>query len=83
MNSKNFIDNAICVSLLELITSFDEKICRFSLVNSNHSFEVGFHYCVHAFFINMRQRERIDVKHANSEKKKCVAECEDTGREWD
>ena len=40
-------------------------------------------HCFYVFFINMRQIERLDVKHAKCEKKKCVIECEDIGRERD
>ena len=45
--------------------------------------KLDFIHCFNAFFINMRQRERPDVKHAKSEKKKCVTEGEDIGRERD
>ena len=66
---------------------FDEKICQFSLANSNHSFEVGFHYCFYALFINMHQKERLDVKRANKKRKinkKCsVVECKDYREELD
>ena len=72
-------------SLLKLMIW--KNTCRFSLEKSNHSFNVGLYYCFYALFINMRQRERLDVhvELAKTEKKKCVVESEDAvenGNNW-